>query len=88
MCVEAFGEREVEKETKFGSIIREARIRKELHLRDFWQLTGKDPSNWSKVERGVLPPPTDVFDLIRLCELLELDFWVVVSAIRADTQTA
>jgi transcriptional regulator with XRE-family HTH domain len=39
----------------FGEFVREKRIEAELSLREFCRQTELDPSNWSKVERGLLP---------------------------------
>ena len=44
---------------KFGELVRTIRIRNRLGLREFCIQHQHDPSNWSKVERGVLPPPDD-----------------------------
>jgi transcriptional regulator with XRE-family HTH domain len=41
-------------------------------LRDFCAQNGLDPSNWSKVERGVNPPPGDISLLERLADFFEL----------------
>ena len=41
----------------FASFIREKRIAAGLTLREFCRLTGFDASNWSKIERNLLPPP-------------------------------
>jgi len=43
----------------FGEFIKELRVRQRLGLREFCLEHGHDPSNWSKIERGVLPPPRD-----------------------------
>lgn len=43
----------------FGTFIKEIRSRRRIGLREFCLNHGHDPSNWSKVERGVLPPPKD-----------------------------
>ena len=43
----------------FGKFIKELRAQKRLGLREFCLKTGYDPSNWSKIEREVLPPPKD-----------------------------
>lgn len=50
----------------FNETIKSMRIAKRLTLRDFCEQVGLDPSNWSKVERGVNPPPGDVGLLERL----------------------
>jgi len=44
----------------FGTFIKELRAKQRLGLREFCLKTGYDPSNWSKIEREVLPPPKDV----------------------------
>lgn len=41
----------------FADFIREKRITAGLTLREFCRLTGFDASNWSKIERNLLPPP-------------------------------
>lgn len=43
----------------FGEFIKEQRIKKRIGLREFCKKYGHDPSNWSKIERGVMLPPTD-----------------------------
>ena len=43
----------------FGEFIKQIRERQRLGLREFCLENGYDPSNWSKIERGVLPPPRD-----------------------------
>ena len=43
--------------SSFGRFIKELRGKKGVSLREFCRLAGLDPSNWSKVERGFLPPP-------------------------------
>ncbi len=41
----------------FGAFIKEARIEAGLTLRGFCRIMNADPGNWSKIERGLLPPP-------------------------------
>jgi transcriptional regulator with XRE-family HTH domain len=55
---------------KFGESLKEMRIRQELSLRKTCQLTGYDPSNWSKIERGKIPPPSDEKILARWAKVL------------------
>src|SRR6476646_7060852 len=43
----------------FGEFIKQIRERQRLGLREFCQEHGHDPSNWSKIEREVMPPPRD-----------------------------
>ena len=50
----------------FSKTVKSLRIQKRLTLRDFCEQVGLDASNWSKVERGVNPPPSDVKVLERL----------------------
>ena len=57
----------------FSDTVKALRLRKRLTLRDFCAQVGLDPSNWSKVERGVNPPPGDVGLLERLANFFELE---------------
>ena len=41
----------------FGDYLRHLRIKRHLTLREFCRNAGLDSSNWSKVERNLLPPP-------------------------------
>jgi transcriptional regulator with XRE-family HTH domain len=57
--------------TKFGALLKEKRIEKELTLRDCCKMLEVDPSNWSKIERNINTAPkeevlgkwADFFDL-------------------------
>jgi len=44
---------------QFGQYLKALRIQKELSLRNICKKIGYDPSNWSKIERGVISPPSD-----------------------------
>lgn len=44
---------------KFGELLKDYRIRKGLTLRECCAELEVDPSNWSKMERGVNPGPKD-----------------------------
>ncbi len=44
---------------EFGKTLRCLRIKKELSLREICQSVNYDASNWSKIERGLLSPPSD-----------------------------
>jgi len=41
----------------FGEFVKKLRIERRITLREFCRNAGIDPSNWSKIERGLLPPP-------------------------------
>jgi transcriptional regulator with XRE-family HTH domain len=56
----------------FNETVKSLRIKKRLTLRSFCEQVGVDPSNWSKVERGVNPPPGDVGLLERLAQFFGL----------------
>jgi len=43
----------------FGQILKELRIKKGLTLRHACRILNYDPSNWSKIERGMISPPSD-----------------------------
>ena len=56
----------------FTDTVKALRLQKRLTLRDFCEQAGLDPSNWSKVERGINPPPGDISVLERLAEFFGL----------------
>jgi len=43
----------------FGENLRKLRLDANLTLREICKIVNYDPSNWSKVERGVMAPPKD-----------------------------
>jgi hypothetical protein len=57
----------------FGEFVKSLRARDRLGLREFCLKHGHDPSNWSKIEREVLPPPRDEETLRALAKQLGLD---------------
>ena len=56
----------------FGEMVKNLRIEKKVTLRQFCQENGYDPSNWSKIERGVNLPPKDEETLTRWAKALGL----------------
>lgn len=58
---------------KFGQTLKDLRIKKELSLRDVCKETGYDPSNWSKIERGIISPPADEKTLTKWAQTLGLN---------------
>ncbi len=58
--------------SNFGTLIRSLRYIKRVGLRDFCFACNVDASNWSKVERGTLPPPQDRDLLENIAYVLEL----------------
>ena len=57
---------------KFGEYIKELRAKRRISLRKFCTELEYDPSNWSKIERGVLPPPKSRDFLNRIAEILTI----------------
>ena len=57
----------------FANLAKDLRIARELTLRQFCAEAGIDPSNWSKVERGVNPPPGDEPTLKSIAGVLGLN---------------
>lgn len=41
----------------FGAFVKDVRIGAGMTLRAFCRIAKIDPGNWSKIERGILPPP-------------------------------
>ena len=58
----------------FGNLIKERRIARGITLREFCRIINFDPSNWSKIERGVHAPPQDEERLRRIAEALDIEF--------------
>ncbi|MEI6310470.1 MAG: helix-turn-helix transcriptional regulator [bacterium] len=56
----------------FGAYLRRLRQAKGQNLRDFCRRNAYDPGNWSKVERDLLPAPSDFPALQRLADALGL----------------
>lgn len=57
----------------FGSIVKELRIAQRKTLRQFCIEYSHDPSNWSKIERSVNPPPRDEATLAQWAKDLGLE---------------
>ena len=56
----------------FGDFIKEKRLAQNLSLRSFCKAISEDPSNWSKVERGVLTPPKNEAKLKSIARVLKV----------------
>lgn len=57
---------------KFNEMLKHFRIEKGLTLRACSAALGVDPSNWSKLERGVTPSPKDQSTLEIWAEFLQI----------------
>jgi transcriptional regulator with XRE-family HTH domain len=57
---------------KFGEYIKELRIKNQITLREFCKRSGLDPSNWSKIERGINAPPKSKEVLGTIAKALDL----------------
>lgn len=58
---------------KFGEYVKNRRIEIGMTLRSFCREAGFDASNWSKIERGVIPPPQETEALDCIAAILGLD---------------
>ncbi|KPJ54998.1 hypothetical protein AMJ47_02995 [Parcubacteria bacterium DG_72] len=58
---------------KFGEKLKKIRIEKGITLREASRLANYDPSNWSKIERGKMPPPSNEKILRKWAEVLGLN---------------
>lgn len=56
----------------FGEFVKSKRSNKRISLREFCRQIQFDASNWSKIERGILPPPKDEKILIGIAGVLGL----------------
>lgn len=57
---------------QFGDFVKNRRAELEIGLREFCEQLGYDPSNWSKIERGIFQPPQDRELLERVGKVLQL----------------
>lgn len=57
----------------FGDFVKKMRIRNLLTLREFCRQASVDPSNWSKIERGLFPPPKSKQVLQGIASILNLE---------------
>jgi transcriptional regulator with XRE-family HTH domain len=60
------------KTQSFGEKIKNLRIDKQLSLREVCKITGYDPSNWSKIERNKMSPPSNEKILLKWAKILGL----------------
>lgn len=56
----------------FGTKIKDLRIRAQMTLRTFAKRLDIDASNWSKIERGIIPPPAPESLIERITPILTL----------------
>ncbi|HAP54392.1 MAG TPA: hypothetical protein DCQ16_00115 [Spirochaetaceae bacterium] len=56
----------------FGDELRALRFSSGFSLRDFCKTAEEDPSNWSKIERGLMPPPVDHQRLKKIAAVLKV----------------
>jgi len=61
------------KTINFGETLRMLRVKAGFSLRDINKETGYDPSNWSKIERGLMLPPKDEVILERWVKALKIE---------------
>lgn len=57
---------------KFGKKLKNLRIENGMTLREITKKVGYDSSNWSKIERGLLSPPSDEKTLSKWAKALDL----------------
>lgn len=62
---------------KFGRFLYQLRIEKELTLREMCRKVNYDPSNFSKIERGKIAPPSDK---------KTLEFWAKTFGLKKDSK--
>ena len=57
----------------FGKFIKNRRLKMKMGLRTFAEKIGEDAGNWSRVENGRFPAPTDIKILNKMCDVLEIN---------------
>lgn len=58
---------------RFGALVKKLRLEKQLTLRKFCLELHLDPSNWSKIERGVNSPPRDPDIILEWADFFEIE---------------
>ncbi len=58
---------------KFGSLLNQLRIENNLSIREVCKEVAYDPSNWSKIERGLISPPSDEKTLKSWAKAMKLE---------------
>lgn len=58
---------------KFGSLLVKLRTENNLSIREVCKLVGYDPSNWSKIERGLISPPSEEKTLKLWARILKIE---------------
>ena len=56
----------------FGQCVKQFRIQNRITLREFCRILNIDPSNWSKIERGILNPPKSKEVLSEIARVLNI----------------
>lgn len=62
---------------KFGDVVKDLRVAQRKTLRQFCLENNQDPSNWSKIERNINPPPRDEDTLAK---------WALMLGIKEDSE--
>lgn len=57
---------------KFGNLLNKLRTENNLSIREVCKLVGYDPSNWSKIERGLMSPPSEEKTLKLWAKILKI----------------
>lgn len=57
----------------FGEFVKNFRIKQNITLREFCRINNLDPSNWSKIERGISPPPKSKEVLNEIAKSLNME---------------
>jgi len=57
----------------FVDFIKQERLKMDLSLREFCRRISYDAGNWSKIERGMLPPPQDEETLNKITDVLNIN---------------
>lgn len=63
----------------FGAMLKQLRMAAQLTLREACKQTGYDPSNWSKIERGILSAPK---------ESVVLESWLKILKVKKTSSVA
>jgi len=57
----------------FGEFVKAQRVKRGITLRKFCVTVNVDPSNWSRIERGIHPPPKSKTVLEKIAQHLNIE---------------
>lgn len=61
------------RDMSFGGMLREARIKNNMTMRQACKISGIDVGNYSKLEASRFPPPNTKYKIVELCKKMKIE---------------